>query len=149
MVCVYYYRNGFYVVRGQGYLEGELNENLLVKDATCQIFIEELDDWMDAVIVGRREIPVPHTELTLKTFTVDHKSKDGWKREEGIKSDKIRLLATLEGEPTELDGTLLSAEKAGNTSVAVRPQPKPKIEQSTGIHIDRPKDKSVCVNLLY
>lgn len=126
------YSNGFYTIRGQGYLEGELNESLLVANATCQIFIEENDDWLNAVIVGRKELPVPHTEVTIKLFTVDYKSADGtWVRDENIRSDKLRLLATLDGEPTDVHGNLVNA--ASSQSAKKPTYDKPKVDQATGI----------------
>jgi hypothetical protein len=119
------------MVRGQGYLEGELNESLLVANASCQIFIEESDDWLNAVIVGRKELPVPHTEVTIKLFTVDYKLADGtWTRDENIRSEKLRLLATVDGEPTDIHGNLLNAN---SSQAAIKPVSKPKIDQATGI----------------
>lgn len=139
------YSNGFYTVRGQGYLDGECNESLLIANTTCQLFLEDQDEWVDAVIVGRKEISIPHTDLTMKLFTVDFKSTlsgniGGWKREDDIKSDRLRLLATSEGKPTDLNGTLLgvAATQSENTGESFQQikLPKPEIQKSTGYTYD-------------
>lgn len=112
-------KTGLYTIRGQSYLEGQMNESLLKTGITCQIFVEDKDDWFDAVITGGKEISIPHTALTIKTFKVqyllddDKDSDDGNTaehetiiEEEPVKTDVIEEVVEEEEEEEEEDNDM-------------------------------------------
>jgi hypothetical protein len=40
----------------------------------CACPLQELDDWFNAKILSRKEVPVPHTALMMKVFTVRYEA---------------------------------------------------------------------------
>lgn len=60
------------------------------------------DDWLPCNIASRVETPIPHTALQLVSFNVRYSEwlEDGSTREhseDGVKSDRLRLLASADG----------------------------------------------------
>lgn len=60
------------------------------------------DDWLPCDIASRVETPIPHTALQLVSFNVRYSEslEDGSTREHtevGVKSDRLRLLASADG----------------------------------------------------
>ena len=60
------------------------------------------DDWLPCNIASRVETPIPHTALHLVSFNVRYSEslEDGSTREhseDGVKSDRLRLLASADG----------------------------------------------------
>jgi hypothetical protein len=63
---------------------------------------QSLDDWLPCNIASRVETPIPHTTLQLISFNVRYSEslEDGSTREhseDGVKSDRLRLLASADG----------------------------------------------------
>lgn len=86
------------------------------------MFVEDLDEWLDGLIMKRREIHVPHTSVVLKSFDVSYTTAEGEQVEEtGIPSDRMRILAAEE----ELGDVVAPA--------AAVPEAAPVINQDTGI----------------
>ena len=90
---------------------------------------------MDGEVTTRVETPIPNTDMYLLSFNVtyrrnaaengaDHPQEENVIVEKGIKSDRIRLLGTPDGE-------LLVPSVHPNL-----PPPKPKIDDNTGKHKD-------------
>jgi hypothetical protein len=78
--------------------------------------VQALDEWCAGAIEGRNETPVPYTTLVLVSFDVQYtitlpSGEAQVVAEKGIKSDRIRLLASAEGEA--LGGEGGSADGAG------------------------------------
>mmetsp|Transcript_14284 Transcript_14284/g.19037 ORF Transcript_14284/g.19037 Transcript_14284/m.19037 type:complete len:405 (-) Transcript_14284:176-1390(-) len=61
---------GVYTVRGVTYFEGKLHEDKLRSDVRCEIWLEEREEWLDALIVSVIERSVPNTELKLRSYKV-------------------------------------------------------------------------------
>ena len=57
--------------------------------------MESLDEWFPGVILKRIERPVPHTNISLKSFDVRYDiSADQVETEYAISSDRLRLVAS-------------------------------------------------------
>ncbi|TMW57094.1 hypothetical protein Poli38472_003019 [Pythium oligandrum] len=65
---------GIYMVRGSVYLEGKRHEEQLVVGSACQIWVEEADEWLDALIEKAVVHRVPNTELTFRRFSITYMS---------------------------------------------------------------------------
>ena len=63
-------KTGRYVVNGITYLEGNLNEDKLIGGVECELFHEQLDDWLPCTIIRRKEYQIPNTTVILKSYDV-------------------------------------------------------------------------------
>jgi len=100
---------GIYTVDGKTYLEGKKFESKIWGGTRCEVFDESLDEWMEGEVIKRNETPIPNTEMYILSFDVEYKRVDPAAQrmhtdevplvtESGIKSDRIRLLGTANGE---------------------------------------------------
>ncbi|RLN37560.1 hypothetical protein BBJ28_00005688 [Nothophytophthora sp. Chile5] len=62
--------NGVYAVRGVVYLEGKKHETQLETGSACQIWVEEVEEWLDALLEQTTVHTIPNTELSFRRFTV-------------------------------------------------------------------------------
>ncbi|KAL4164545.1 hypothetical protein KRP22_004410 [Phytophthora ramorum] len=107
--------NGVYAVRGVVYLEGKKHETQLETGSACQIWVEDAEDWIDALVERATVHTVPNTELSFRRFTVvymlpqsEEAAKDGDKpkpmTERDVLADRLRI-------PLPSNVTLEAAEK--------------------------------------
>lgn len=104
-------KSGRYVVNGITYLEGKLNEDKLTAGVECELFHEQLDDWLPCTIIRRKEYQIPNTSVILKSYEVKfiYPADDVKKTpaqeivENDVKSDNLRLI--LDDKANELEDT--------------------------------------------
>lgn len=67
-----------------------------------------MDEWLPGEVLRRTETQVPNTKVTMKTFDVSYSMRvspdsdqEQTVNERRVKSDRIRLLANVEGEVEE------------------------------------------------
>mmetsp|Transcript_5939 Transcript_5939/g.17341 ORF Transcript_5939/g.17341 Transcript_5939/m.17341 type:complete len:388 (-) Transcript_5939:112-1275(-) len=91
---------GIYTIKDVTYLDGKKHEDKLNTDAPCQIWLEDLEEWMDAIITSVKEISVPNTDLKIRTFSVAYYTAEQLSSSstepsvlKGLSSDKLRLIA--------------------------------------------------------
>lgn len=104
-------KSGRYVVNGITYLEGKLNEDKLIAGVECELFHEQLDDWLPCTIIRRKEYQIPNTSVILKSYEVKfiYPADDVKKTpaqeivENDVKSDNLRLI--LDDKANELEDT--------------------------------------------
>jgi WW domain-binding protein 4 len=93
---------GVYAVRGVVYLEGKKHGTQLETGSACQIWVEEAEQWIDALVERATVHTVPNTELSFRRFTVMYMlppSADGEKNgekpkpvtEKEILADRLRI----------------------------------------------------------
>jgi len=126
---------GIYTIRNQTYLEGSIHEDKLRKGVKCEIFIEDLQgdgDWYPAIVLLRKDIPVPNTTIIIRKFDIEYKKMGSNGIEltvysDDVRSDKLRLLANS-------DGTLLYNEDNEIIEKEIQIQiPISVVEETTGI----------------
>ena len=107
--------NGVYSVRGVVYLEGKKHEMQLERGSACQIWVEEVEQWMDALVEQVTVHIVPNTDLTFKRFTVMYMlppSEEGLENGEKAKpSTEHDVLADRLRIPLPTNVTLEAAEQ--------------------------------------
>ncbi|KAI9905946.1 hypothetical protein PsorP6_014112 [Peronosclerospora sorghi] len=64
--------SGVYAVRGSVYLEGKKHETQLVTGSACQIWVEDVEQWLDALVDEATVHRVPNTEVSFRRFTVSY-----------------------------------------------------------------------------
>lgn len=94
---------------------------------------------MNATVVSVREVPIPHSARFSKVFTLEYSlnslpsKKDlltnVTMKEVDVKSDRIRFLATSDGQPTHVDGSPLLV----STAIGKVLKPMVHVEASTGV----------------
>lgn len=106
--------SGIYEIMGKRYFQGQRCEHVLHSGFFCEVFVENEDDWLPAVIVGVREVPVPYTTVTLKMFSVSYSSSGGVDgsgpglvTEEGVRSDRLRAWVDEADNIVDADGQVL------------------------------------------
>ncbi|POM69594.1 WW domain-binding protein 4 [Phytophthora palmivora] len=62
--------HGVYAVRGVVYLEGKKHESQLETGSACQIWVEEAEQWIDALVEQATVHTVPNTDRSFRRFTV-------------------------------------------------------------------------------
>ncbi|ETN24945.1 hypothetical protein PPTG_01106 [Phytophthora nicotianae INRA-310] len=106
---------GVYAVRGVVYLEGKKHESQLETGSACQIWVEEAEKWVDALVEQATVHTVPNTELSFRRFKVmymlppsEEAAKNGEKpkpmTEHEVRADRLRI-------PLPANVTLEAAEK--------------------------------------
>eukprot|EP01039_Chlorochromonas_danica_P003452 gene3452-3781_t len=116
--------SGIYQIRGKVYLDGRIFEQKLRTGCQCEIFVEALDEWLEAEVTRRVEIVIPHTQLTLCSFDVRYSIPGDvveTVEEKGVKSDRLRIVASSEMQ-----------EEVIKQQESEEPIP-PKISEETGI----------------
>ncbi|RQM15907.1 hypothetical protein DD237_002721 [Peronospora effusa] len=110
--------NGVYSVRGVVYLEGKKHETQLESGSACQIWVEEVEQWLDALVEQATVHTVPNTDLAFRRFTVMYMlppSEEGLTNgdkakpitERDVLADRLRI-------PLPTNVTLETAEKMVN-----------------------------------
>ncbi|CEG48277.1 ww domain binding protein 4 (formin binding protein 21) [Plasmopara halstedii] len=61
---------GVYAVRGIVYLEGKKHDSQLEAGSTCQIWVEEVEKWLDALVEQAAVHTIPNTDGRFRCFTV-------------------------------------------------------------------------------
>ena len=118
--------NCLYAVRDEYFLEGKKNEAFLKTGLTCQLYVESLDDWYDAVITNRKSSLGQHTNLVLVLVDVQyivsksHNNSSSSNQEDGaeprlvsefdVRSDRIRIYSNENGEVLHIDGSTVTVE---------------------------------------
>ncbi|CAM9438178.1 unnamed protein product, partial [Discosporangium mesarthrocarpum] len=59
-------RDGVILEGGRWFLDGQVHQDKLMVDSSCQIFSTVEDQWVDAIIVGVSDVPVPNTAVTIR-----------------------------------------------------------------------------------
>jgi hypothetical protein len=147
-------------VDGQRYLPCERHESLLRSGLYCELFIEAIDEWMPAVIISTKEVAIPHTKLTLKTFDVQYTTTSGSgggdngdgrnagagagaggveqaqtrvEIEYGVRSDRLRLLVDEDGNVLDVQGAIvIEAAEYDELAAAAAARAAPVFVESTG-----------------
>ncbi|KAE9362133.1 hypothetical protein PF008_g339 [Phytophthora fragariae] len=134
---------GVYAVRGVVYLEGKKHETQLETGSACQIWVEEAEQWIDALVERATVHTVPNTELSFRRFTVmymqppsEDAEKNGEKpkpmTEHEVLADRLRV-------PLPANVTLEAAEKMvdqwrnGGDAAGAATQPPVVIDETTGM----------------
>ncbi|EGZ21261.1 hypothetical protein PHYSODRAFT_497071 [Phytophthora sojae] len=134
---------GVYAVRGVVYLEGKKHETQLETGSACQIWVEEAEQWIDALVERATVHTVPNTELSFRRFTVMYMlppSEDAEKNEDKPKpvtehevlADRLRI-------PLPANVTLEAAEKMvdqwrnGGDAAGVETHAPVVIDETTGM----------------
>eukprot|EP01041_Mallomonas_annulata_P007167 gene7167-14590_t len=122
--------SGIYTVRGITYLEGQKFEHKFIGGCSCEIFVEAMDDWLPATIEQCKDISVPHTTITLRTFIVVYKlQSEGVEkevREEEVKSDRLRLVLDASSTLTVTEDGDVVEKNSASASVS-------QVVESTGL----------------
>jgi hypothetical protein len=129
---------GKYTIRGQTYLEGQAHEDKLLIGTPCEIWIEELEEWMPAHIVGRTEVPVPNTDVVILRFKVTYQ-KDrpaaGGDRAQG-KDESEDSANEVTVENVKSDQLRLKCDKSGTwdpRTVDLKGRTAPEVDLVTGL----------------
>jgi hypothetical protein len=145
-------------VDGQRYLPCERHESLLRGGLYCELFIESIDEWVPAVIISTKEVAIPHTTLTLKTFDVQYTTTSaaaggddtgndaaaGDERiqarveiENGVRSDRLRLLVDDDGNVLDAQGVVViqAVEYDEGAAAEAAARAAPIVVESTGSFI--------------
>ncbi|KAG6611029.1 WW domain-binding protein 4 [Phytophthora cinnamomi] len=134
---------GVYAVRGVVYLEGKKHDAQLETGSACQIWVEDAEQWIDALVERATVHTVPNTELSFRRFTVmymlppsEDAEKNGEKpkpvTEQEVLADRLRI-------PLPANVTLEAAEKMvdqwrnGGDAAGAEVQPPVVIDETTGM----------------
>ncbi|KAG7381067.1 WW domain binding protein 4 [Phytophthora pseudosyringae] len=134
---------GVYAVRGVVYLEGKKHGAQLETGSACQIWVEEAEQWVDALVEQATVHTVPNTELSFRRFTVvymlppsEEAVKNGEKStpmaEREVLADRLRI-------PLPANVTLEAAEKMvdrwrnGGDAAERETEPPVVIDETTGM----------------
>ncbi|KAK1938280.1 Zinc finger protein ZOP1 [Phytophthora citrophthora] len=135
--------NGVYAVRGIVYLEGKKHDSQLETGSACQIWVEEAEQWIDALVEQATVHTVPNTELSFRRFSVmymlppsEEAEQKGEKAqpmtEREVLADRLRI-------PLPLNVTLEAAEKMveqwrnGGDATQGEAIPNVMIDETTGM----------------
>ncbi|DAZ98261.1 TPA: hypothetical protein N0F65_008946 [Lagenidium giganteum] len=84
---------GIYEVRGVVYLEGKQHETQLIEGSACQVWVEDVEEWLDALIDKVTAHEIPNTALVFRKFTITymlpHSSSPV--TEQDLRSDRLRI----------------------------------------------------------
>ncbi|KAL3663515.1 hypothetical protein V7S43_011403 [Phytophthora oleae] len=135
--------NGVYAVRGVVYLEGKKHGTQLETGSACQIWVEEAEQWIDALVEQATVHTIPNTDLSFRRFTVMYmlppseeaeqkgeKAKPMTERE--VLADRLRI-------PLPSSVTLEAAEKMvdqwrnGGDAAQEEAMPPVVIDETTGM----------------
>ncbi|KAG3077013.1 hypothetical protein PI125_g21389 [Phytophthora idaei] len=136
---------GVYAGRGVVYLEGKKHETQLETGSACQIWVEEAEQWIDALVELATVHTVPNTELSFRRFTVmymlppsEEALKEGEKpkpmTEREVLVDRLRV-------PLPANVTLEAAEKMvdqwrnGGDAAESNAKPSVIIDETTGMGV--------------
>lgn len=108
-------KSGVYTVRGVTYLEGQYHEERLTTGKDCEIFIESVDDWISASILGCKETSVPNTEIKLRRYKVAFtlEMPSGGEKEvvdDDVKSDRLRVRLDQSREAVTEEGAIVAVK---------------------------------------
>ncbi|KAF4318754.1 hypothetical protein BBO99_00007025 [Phytophthora kernoviae] len=130
---------GVYAVKGVVYLEGKKHEVQLETGSACQIWSEDAEQWIDALVEQATVHTVPNTELSFRRFTVMYMlppSTDAEKpkpmTEREVLADRLRI-------PLPANVTLEAAEKmvdqwhSGGDPLETETQAPVAIDETTGM----------------
>ncbi|KAF4040691.1 U1 zinc finger [Phytophthora infestans] len=137
--------NGVYAVRGVVYLEGKKHESQLETGSACQIWVEEAEQWVDALVEQATVHTVPNTEVSFRRFTVmymlppsEEAMKNGEKAEpmteNEVLADRLRI-------PLPANVTLEAAEEMveqwrnGDDATQTNTKPSVIIDETTGMGV--------------
>lgn len=119
-------------------MEGQAHEDKLVIGTPCEIWIEELEEWMPAHIVGRTEVPVPNTDIVILRFKVTYQKERPEEDEDGAQakdeSDDSANDVTVEN--VKSDQLRLKCDKSGNWdphTVDLKGRIAPEVDLITGL----------------
>ncbi|GMF24501.1 unnamed protein product [Phytophthora lilii] len=134
---------GVYAVRGVVYLEGKKHETQLETGSACQIWVEDAEQWLDALVEQATVHTVPNTELSFRRFTImymlppsEEASKNGEKpqpvTEREVLADRLRipLPANVTLEAAE---TMVDQWRNGGDAAASGTQSSVVIDETTGM----------------
>ncbi|KAG1708920.1 hypothetical protein DVH05_022552 [Phytophthora capsici] len=107
--------NGVYAVRGIVYLEGKKHSSQIETGSACQIWVEEAEQWIDALVEQATVHTVPNTELSFRRFSVMYmlplSEEAGNKGEKAKPVTEREVLADRLRIPLPPNVTLEAAEK--------------------------------------
>uniref|UniRef100_A0AAV1T5I4 Matrin-type domain-containing protein n=1 Tax=Peronospora matthiolae TaxID=2874970 RepID=A0AAV1T5I4_9STRA len=106
---------GVYAVKGIVYLEGKKHETQLDSGSACQIWVEEQEQWLDALVEQATVHTILNTELSFRRFTIAYMSPSSQQcaenedkrkpvTEHNVLADRLRI-------PLPANVTLEAAEK--------------------------------------
>jgi hypothetical protein len=75
------------------YLEGKRHEEQLVVDSACQIWVEEEEEWLDALVEKAVLTQVPNTDLSFRRFSITYmpREADAPVTEHELSADRLRI----------------------------------------------------------
>jgi hypothetical protein len=112
--------SGVYKVDGETYLQGQKHEHLLRRGINCEIFVETADEWFPALVMSCKEVAVPHTNITLKSYEVSYirdEEQEEEKQEDGDEKEEEGAEKGVEVEEEKEDGDEVKEEEKGQTEV--------------------------------
>ena len=133
---------GVYAVKGIVYLEGKNHETQLDTGSACQIWVEEQEQWLDALVEQATVHTIPNTELSFRRFTIAYmspssqecaKNKDKRKpvTEHNVLADRLRILLPAN---VTLEAAEKMVERWRNHGAAESPTRTPAvIDETTGM----------------
>ncbi|TYZ56950.1 hypothetical protein PybrP1_002826 [[Pythium] brassicae (nom. inval.)] len=120
---------GVYEARGSVFLEGKRHESKLETGSACEIWVEELEEWLSALIEKAEEHVIPYTGRSFRRLTVTYMAPGESQPviEDEVYADRVRIrmpagmaLATARRMIRQMEtGEVESLEDAGQAQVVV------------------------------
>ncbi|GLD96449.1 hypothetical protein PINS_up005132 [Pythium insidiosum] len=123
---------GIYAVRGVVYLDGKHQESQLVSGSACQVWSDDHDEWLDALIEDSQVLRIPNTDLRVARYTITYMAPGATEptTENGVRSDRLRI-ALPAGVTMEDAERLLQKVSAGDAETVL--QAHIPIDETTGM----------------
>ncbi|KAJ0402935.1 hypothetical protein P43SY_005920 [Pythium insidiosum] len=123
---------GIYAVRGVVYLDGKRHETQLITGSACQIWSDEHDEWIDALVENAVVQRIPNTDRSFARYVITYMAPGATEpvTEQDVRSDRLRI-ALPAGVTLEDAERLLQKVDAGDAETVM--QAHIPIDESTGM----------------
>nr|CCA20857.1 conserved hypothetical protein [Albugo laibachii Nc14] len=123
---------GVYSVRDQVFLDGKCHEGQIFAQSACQIWVEELEEWRDALVDAAVRHSVPNTSLSLRHYQITYMdpSQNQVITEKEVTADRLRILLPA---GTTLEEAEEMIRKAGCGGASDTTESHGPVDESTGM----------------
>uniref|UniRef100_K3WLJ6 Matrin-type domain-containing protein n=1 Tax=Globisporangium ultimum (strain ATCC 200006 / CBS 805.95 / DAOM BR144) TaxID=431595 RepID=K3WLJ6_GLOUD len=127
--------HGIYAIRGEVFLEGKRHEDKLETGSACQIWVEELDEWLDALIEKTVVHTIPNTDLSFRRFTITYMVPGVPQptTETEVRSDRLRIKMPAGVTLETAQRMILEMQNGDTTTVEEAVKAQVVIDEETGM----------------
>ncbi|KAF1331571.1 hypothetical protein FI667_g4121, partial [Globisporangium splendens] len=127
--------HGIYAIRGEVFLEGKRHEDKLETGSACQIWVEELDEWLDALIEKTVVHTIPNTDLSFRRFTITYMAPGVPQptTEAEVRSDRLRIKMPAGMTLETAQRMILNLQNGGTTTAEEAVKAQVIVDEETGM----------------